>query len=62
MFFLSKLMDLQIKKFSDWLLVTDYKRGKMYIKSSSEPPEQPDLNSKNGLRGGFPIKINGYAL
>ena len=34
----------------------------MYIKSSSEPPEQPDVNSKNGLRGGFPIKINGYAL
>ena len=34
----------------------------MYIKSSSEPPEQPEVNQKNGLRGGFPIKINGHAL
>ena len=33
---------------------------KMYLKSSSEPPEP--LESKNGLRGGFPIKINGQAL
>ena len=33
----------------------------MYLKSSSEPPEPLDGN-KNGLRGGFPIKINGYAL
>ena len=32
----------------------------MYLKSSSEPPEP--LDTKNGLRGGFPIKINGYAL
>ena len=32
----------------------------MYLKSSSEPPEP--LESKNGLRGGFPIKINGQAL
>ena len=33
---------------------------RMYLKSSSEPPEP--LESKNGLRGGFPIKINGQAL
>ena len=34
----------------------------MYIRSSSEPPEQGEDQLKNGLRGGFPIKINGYAL
>ena len=34
----------------------------MHIRSSSEPPEQLDLDSNNGLKGGFPIKINGYAL
>ena len=34
----------------------------MYIRSSSEPPDQTEDQLKNGLRGGFPIKINGYAL
>ena len=34
----------------------------MYIRSSSEPPDQNDDQLKSGLRGGFPIKINGYAL
>ena len=34
----------------------------MYIRSNSEPPEQNEDQLKNGLRGGFPIKINGYAL
>ena len=34
----------------------------MYIRSSSEPPDQSDDQLKSGLRGGFPIKINGYAL
>ena len=34
----------------------------MYIRSSSEPPDQNDDQLKSGLRGGFPLKINGYAL
>ena len=34
----------------------------MYIRSNSEPPDQSEDQLKNGLRGGFPIKINGYAL
>ena len=34
----------------------------MYIRSSSEPPDQNEDQLKNGLRGGFPVKINGYAL
>ena len=34
----------------------------MYIRSSSEPPDQSDDQLKSGLRGGFPIKINGSAL
>jgi len=32
------------------------------MRSTSEPPEQEDANMKTGLRGGFPIKINGQAL
>ena len=40
----------------------DIRHQTMYIRSSSEPPEQSEDQLKNGLRGGFPIKINGYAL
>ena len=32
------------------------------MRSTSEPPEQVEVNFKTGLRGGFPIKINGHAL
>jgi hypothetical protein len=32
------------------------------LRSVSEPPEEEDTNLKTGLRGGFPIKINGQAL
>eukprot|EP00091_Calanus_sinicus_P009517 TRINITY_DN22226_c0_g1_i1.p1 TRINITY_DN22226_c0_g1~~TRINITY_DN22226_c0_g1_i1.p1 ORF type:complete len:133 (-),score=36.83 TRINITY_DN22226_c0_g1_i1:263-661(-) len=32
------------------------------MRTMSEPPEEEDTNLKTGLRGGFPIKINGQAL
>jgi len=32
------------------------------IRTMSEPPEGEETNIKTGLRGGFPIKINGQAL
>ena len=33
-----------------------------WMRGMSEPPEAEETNMKTGLRGGFPIKINGQAL
>ena len=58
----SNLVSSQARTFN-FRLSRHYKhQTTMYIRSSSEPPEQGEDQLKNGLRGGFPIKINGYAL